>query len=358
MPRSRSSGRQADASAAPRSGADAPDHGEPALSAGAVARRLGVAVETLRSWDRRYGLGPADHRPGAHRRYTPGDLRRLESFCRLLADGAPTAEAARAALRGASPTAAGDAEHMGDARKSDARSANRAGGGSTLPVGRPGVPSARGLARCAVRLDAPGVLDLLDAVIARDGVVAAWEQTIEPALRAVGRKWTETSGRYVEVEHLLSWCSTVALHRVRPMLDRGAPEPARHRTPSRRVLLACAPDEWHSLPLEALAAALTERAAPLRMLGPAVPEAALHAAVARIGPARVVLWSQTPRTADAALLSRLTGASGPQILAAGPGWSAYRFTGVRVLTSLAEAVEVCCQADTAVPRLSPRPGHR
>lgn len=29
------------------------------LTTGAVARRLGVSPTTLRSWDRRYGLGPA-----------------------------------------------------------------------------------------------------------------------------------------------------------------------------------------------------------------------------------------------------------------------------------------------------------
>ena len=29
------------------------------LTAGEVARRLGVAVTTIRTWDRRYGLGPA-----------------------------------------------------------------------------------------------------------------------------------------------------------------------------------------------------------------------------------------------------------------------------------------------------------
>ena len=31
----------------------------PALAVAAVARRLGVAPATLRTWDRRYGLGPS-----------------------------------------------------------------------------------------------------------------------------------------------------------------------------------------------------------------------------------------------------------------------------------------------------------
>ena len=34
------------------------------LTVAAVARRLGVAPATLRTWARRYGLGPSDHPPG------------------------------------------------------------------------------------------------------------------------------------------------------------------------------------------------------------------------------------------------------------------------------------------------------
>ena len=70
-----------------------------ALSAGAVARRLGVAVTTLRTWHQRYGLGPSEHVPGHHRRYTPADLARLEIMRRLTAQGVTPAEAARWARR-------------------------------------------------------------------------------------------------------------------------------------------------------------------------------------------------------------------------------------------------------------------
>ena len=51
---------------------------EPWLTVAAVARRLGVAPATLRTWDRRYGIGPSGHAPGRHRRYSPEDMGRLE----------------------------------------------------------------------------------------------------------------------------------------------------------------------------------------------------------------------------------------------------------------------------------------
>ena len=52
--------------------------GPPGLTVGGVARRLGVAPATLRTWARRYGMGPTSHVAGAHRRYGPEDVARLD----------------------------------------------------------------------------------------------------------------------------------------------------------------------------------------------------------------------------------------------------------------------------------------
>ncbi|OSZ55292.1 transcriptional regulator, partial [Streptomyces pharetrae CZA14] len=71
--------------------------GEAGLTTGAVARRLGVSPTTLRSWDRRYGIGPAARVDGRHRRWSPADVAMLETMCRLTSSGVPPAEAARAA---------------------------------------------------------------------------------------------------------------------------------------------------------------------------------------------------------------------------------------------------------------------
>ena len=68
------------------------------FSVGAVARRLGVAPSTLRTWNRRYGIGAGELSPGKHRRYTSEDITRLEHMQRLILRGAAPADAARAAL--------------------------------------------------------------------------------------------------------------------------------------------------------------------------------------------------------------------------------------------------------------------
>ena len=91
------------------------DVNEPRLTVSGAARRLGIAPATLRTWDRRYGVGPSDHARGRHRRYSAADMARLEAMQQALVKGASPAEAARyaraAALPGRAParvTATGD----------------------------------------------------------------------------------------------------------------------------------------------------------------------------------------------------------------------------------------------------------
>ncbi|MGC5051236.1 MerR family transcriptional regulator [Micromonospora sp. DT48] len=275
-----------------------------ALSAGIVARRLGVAVTTLRTWHQRYGLGPSHHVPGHHRRYTPADLARLEVMRRLTAEGVSPAEAARWARQAP--------DSLASVGTADPRRA-RDGGGTTIPVGRAG-PAARGLARAAMRLDADAISEAVAQALAADGVVTTWDRLLRPLLVGIGERHAAT-GALVEVEHLVTRCVSTALGSVASANPACGPP---------RVLLSCADEEQHSLPLEALAAALAEAGVGYRMLGARVPVAALLAAIARTGPAAVVLWSHTPATADPAQLTALlTTPSRPLlVLAAGPGWQA------------------------------------
>ncbi|MFI6242120.1 MerR family transcriptional regulator [Micromonospora sp. NPDC050795] len=296
-----------------------------ALSAGAVARRLGVAVTTLRTWHQRYGLGPSEHIPGHHRRYTPTDLARLEIMRRLTAEGVSPAEAARWARQAPDPMPNGT---VAPAR---IHPTGRDGGGS-IPVGRAG-PAARGLARAAMRLDTAAISETIAHALATNGVVATWEGLLRPVLVGIGERHAATAG-LIEVEHLMSRCVSEAL---------AAASRANVPTGPARILLSCADEEQHTLPLEALAAALAEAGVSYRMLGARVPVAALVEAVNRTGPAAVVLWSHTRATADPTQLSALLAAPRRPllVLAAGPGWRADTLpAGVVRPVDLAEAVSL------------------
>lgn len=96
------------------------------LTIGSVSRLLGVAASTLRTWDRRYDLGPSERTDGQHRRYTQVDVARLALVRQLTLRGAQPAEAARAAL--ATPASALTV-HGGQGRGSEA-------GGRPAPTAR------------------------------------------------------------------------------------------------------------------------------------------------------------------------------------------------------------------------------
>ncbi len=238
------------------------------LSVAAVARRLGIAPATLRTWDRRYGLGPGEHLAGAHRRYRPEDVDRLVAMRRLTLDGVPPAEAARLALLATSGRSGGAAEAPASAAPLAAVDGHlapvegvAAGVEADADLALPGADAAvRGLGRAAMALDAQAVTALLRRRLEQHGVTSTWEHVLRPVLVAVGERWAAT-GQGIDVEHLLSDCASATL---REIAGTATDPPGR-----RSVLLACAPDEWHSLPLSALAAGLAERGVATRTLGPA-----------------------------------------------------------------------------------------
>jgi DNA-binding transcriptional MerR regulator len=287
------------------------DGKEVGLTAGEAARQLGVAVTTLRTWHRRYGLGPSGHEHGRHRRYRSEDLARLATMRTLIAQGMTAAEAARLTLAGVgAPVAAADA-------------------------GRAPARAVSGLFDTAVRLDADGVRRLVRRALGEWGVVRAWQHLICPVLVEIGDRHAGT-GELIEVEHLLSRTISEELAIVaRP----GPGVPA-------KILLACADEEQHSLPLEALAAAAAERGLRCRLLGARVPPVALLAAVRRTGPTLVVVWSHAPETADPAQLRALRDGAGQGLLlaAAGPGWGDDLPAGTLTLATFAEAVELMVAA--------------
>ncbi|MFI9819549.1 MerR family transcriptional regulator [Streptomyces sp. NPDC052013] len=323
------------------------------LTTGEVARRLGVAPTTVRTWDRRYGLGPEAHTGGRHRRWAPADVARLERMCALTASGLPPAEAARTVLGEDVRVPETEPEGRPTSRpqpqperprppaaapaRPRARGRHRAGSGLRLGDVR---QECKGVARAALRLDAPALDELLSTTIEEHGLIPAWTEVIMPTLQAVGRKWESSGERYVEVEHFLSWHVSGAVRRCSPPVAAGRSGAS--------TLLACVPGEYHTLPLEVLAAALAQRGVPVRMFGGALPVESLVAAVRRTGPAAVGLWAQSRTTASRPLAQHVAamewGVRGarrrPVVLTLGPGWAGQMVAGLPRPTGLAEAVAV------------------
>lgn len=285
-----------------------------------VARRLGVAPATLRTWERRYGLTPSGRSQGGHRRYNDIDLARLNVMRRLLLSGVTPAEAAAGAL------GVDLADHVAVDEccqiAGDARSSAKA--------------LARGLLRAAVALDADGASVILADSINKRGVIWTWDFVIVPVLVEIGNQWAET-GQGIEVEHTLSEVLSNQFARV------VAKFPTRKDVPS--VLLACAPDDQHCLPLRAIAAALAETHVATQVLGPSTPIEAVAAAATRLASPVVLLWAQLPATAKRVdWRAWPTGGEldvrprQPELVLAGPGWSDTRPPRAQRVHDLTETV--------------------
>ncbi|WP_253915751.1 B12-binding domain-containing protein [Streptomyces sp. NRRL S-31] len=237
----------------------------------------------------------------------------------------------------------------GTGRGGDPGRAAAPGGGDVRQDGR-------GLARAAVRLDAAAVEERLETAVTRYGVVTAWQEVMVPTLHAVGRRWASTGDRYVVVEHLLAWhvSTTLRRHTRRPATTPTA-------AGAGPVLLACVPGEQHTLPLEALNAALSHLGVPTRMFGAAVPADALLTAVRRLGPAAVVLWAQARSTANLPLAEHVAasewGVKGartqPLTMLGGPGWAGRPSRGMLRPTTLSEALGTLAAGYGAVPPAAP-----
>jgi len=269
------------------------DFDEPQYTVGVVAERVGIPTATLRSWNQRYGVGPREPGPGRQRLYSETDVAIVRRMYELIEQGASPRSAARTAIDSVRP-ARGDA-------------------GALLVA--------------AFDLDVVTAGLLLDRHLRHFGVIDTWDQLVRPAFATIEAQ-QDRGVDCIDVEHVLSWTVSRALQR-RPLavFDESATS----------IILACTPRETHTLPLEALRAALGDVGVVAVMLGGDTPRAALLDAVGRArSPVAVMLWSQAAATADTATVA--AAAEHAQVLVGGPGWASLP-GGVRRLTSLREAVE-------------------
>ena len=287
---------------------------EEMLTVAAVARRIGVAPATLRTWARRYGLGPSSHEVGEHRRYCPGDLAKLTLMRRLISAGVSPADAAEQALA-----------HKGEVKIEKII--------KNFEVRQDVVDA---IVNAANILDRNFVEILLRKDIEKHGVIDSWREVIVPVLVIVGNAWAET-GTGIEVEHLLSEAITSILRdRTKAM-----------KTPinTRPVLLASVGEELHTLALHALHAALSEMKVDCHFLGARTPLSALSGVVTRNAPPAIFLWAQLPKNGNP-MYFRDTPAirPAPRFILGGPGWDREECTDVAFADDLSVACEQIKQA--------------
>ena len=251
------------------------------LRIGEVSRRTGVAVPTLRAWERRYGLLAPARTDGGHRLYSEADVDRVHAMQRLLDEGWSAAAAAREVLREPAPV-----RYLSSV--------------STEP-GAPAADLVERLERAIDAFDALAADGVVDDALARFEVPRALDEVVLPLLRRVGEGWQDDP-RVIAREHFAS-------NTLRPRLQRLL------RTSTRagsRTLVAAAPEgEEHDLGLLCSAVVAADAGWRVHYLGARMPTAAIERAVQDLDPQVVLIGAVFREQAEAFLADRPAfGASG------------------------------------------------
>jgi MerR family transcriptional regulator, light-induced transcriptional regulator len=185
------------------------------LNIAAISRRTGVAPDTLRKWEHRYGVLRPARTAGGQRRYDEADVQRVEWLRDRIAEGWRIGEAAR--MLDSESSALDDPVELRDALIAAIRD-----------------------------VDLSSVTASLEQALAVLPLEQALDDVITPALHWTGEAW-HRGELSIAQEHAIS--AKVRAHLTKRIADSRADV---HGV----AVLACGPDESHDLGLLMLAVAL------------------------------------------------------------------------------------------------------
>ncbi len=236
------------------------------LNIAAISRRTGIAPDTLRKWEQRYGVLRPVRTPGGQRRYDETDVLRVEWLRDRIAEGWRIGEAARM-LDGHGAVTPGDPAELRDAMIGAVRDVDLVALSATLD-------------------HAFAVLPLREAL----------DDVITPALHWTGEAW-HRGDLSIAQEHAIS--GKVRAHLGKLIADgRGGVNGV--------AVLACGPGEHHDIGLLMLAVALRADGWRVEYLGADTPVDTAVAFAERIA-ATVLCFSAARSETVAALRESLVG---------------------------------------------------
>lgn len=259
----------------------------PAFNLKVVLKETGLAADTLRAWERRYGLPSPNRTPGGHRLYSQRDIETIKWLMKRQEEGLSISRAVdlwnEQIASGTDPLA----------------DAFQAASPSALPVQYRSPDTtldslrAQWIESC-LNFSESSAEQTLNQAFAMFPVEAVCLEVLQRGMSEIGERWYENQAS-VQQEH---FASALAMRRLDALLS-AAPAPTRNQT----VLVGCPPDEWHTFTPLLLALLLRRRGLNVIYLGASVPAARFSSTVKDIGANLVVLVAQ--QLVTAATLQRI-----------------------------------------------------
>ena len=252
----------------------------PAFNLKVVLKETGLAADTLRAWERRYGMPMPERTPGGHRLYSQRDI---ETIKWLMARQAEGLSISRAVDLWNEQTASGS-DPLADSasRTSTTASPTLAPADTSLDALR-----AEWIASC-LKFNETAAEQTLNQAFSMFPVEAVCTNILQRALSEIGQLWFENRAS-VQQEH---FASALAMRRLDALLA-ASPAPSRKQT----VIIGCPADEWHAFTPLLLALLLRRRGLNVIYLGANVPNVQFAETATAVRADLVILVAQTLVTA-------------------------------------------------------------
>jgi len=249
----------------------------PAYNLKVVLKETGLAADTLRAWERRYGLPVPQRTPGGHRLYSERDIHTIKWLMARQAEGLSISRAVdlwnEQTASGTDPLTGLSPATLTSIQISPANSSE-----TTLDA-------MRGTwVKACLNYNETSAEQTLNQAFSLFPVEAVCVEVLQKGLSEIGNLWYENHAS-VQQEH---FASGLAMRRLDALLI-SSPPPSRSQT----ILVGCPANEWHTFTPLMLSLFLRRRGFSVIYLGANVPVERFEETVRAVRAVLVILVSQT-----------------------------------------------------------------
>ncbi|MFZ5858021.1 MAG: MerR family transcriptional regulator [Chloroflexota bacterium] len=250
----------------------------PTFNLKVVLKETGIAADTLRAWERRYGLPLPERTAGGHRLYSQFDIETIKWLMARQAEGLSISRAVELwkeqSASGVDPLAGAASQAVTTLTTSPVN--------ASLDALR-----AEWIASC-LKFNETAAEQTLNQAFSMFPVEAVCMDVLQKGLAQVGELWYENRAS-VQQEH---FASALAMRRLDALLA-ASPAPSRKQT----IIVGCPAEEWHAFTPLLLSLLLRRRGLNVIYLGANVPTEQFAEMAASVRADLVVLVAQTLVTA-------------------------------------------------------------
>ncbi|MFZ5880948.1 MAG: MerR family transcriptional regulator [Chloroflexota bacterium] len=248
----------------------------PAYNLKAVLKETGISADTLRAWERRYGLPLPQRTAGGHRLYSEYDIQTIKWLMSRQGEGLSIS-------RAVDMWNEHNASGLDPLTDSATRASAAASAGYRIPETSLDALRGQWLAAC-LEYDETEAEEVLNQSFAMYPVEKVCTDVLQRGMSEMGEFWYENRAS-VQQEH---FASALAMRRLDTLLS-ASPKPTRDQT----VLLGCPSSEWHTFTPLLLALLLRRRGLGVIYLGANVPTERFAETVSAVQAGLVILVAQT-----------------------------------------------------------------